>query len=115
MRNDYGRAPAYYKGILCSNGEGNQINKGDVLVAFLHKVKYLPQTIIFIDDKIENLENMEQVLAKFDKQINFIGIQYKGAEAYPSRAITQEVFESNWNELVVQTKEIYQELYSTGT
>lgn len=113
LSNKYGRAPAFYKGILCSNGEGNQINKGDVLLAFLHKVNYMPKTIIFVDDKLENLQDMEQALAKHAAKISYIGIQYKGAENYPSNDIAIDQFENEWQNLLMHTKEIYQKMYET--
>ncbi len=101
-----GRYPEFYKGILCSNGEGNKINKGEILTIFLHKVAYKPKRIIFVDDKIENLENVEKALANSDQSIHFIGIHYKGAEELKPIPIDERKFLDEWEMLIAQAKKI---------
>lgn len=101
-----GRYPEFYNGILCSNGEGSKINKGEILIIFLHEVSYEPKQIIFVDDKIENLENVEKALAKLDKSIHFVGIHYKGAEALKPIPIDEKKFLHEWEILISQAKKI---------
>lgn len=101
-----GRYPEFYKGILCSNGEGSKINKGEILIAFLHEVSYEPKQIIFVDDKIENLENVEKALATLDKRIHFVGIHYKGAEVLKPIPIDEKKFLHEWEILITRSKKL---------
>lgn len=53
-------------------GEGN--NKGLVLRAFLKKLGYTPEKIIFIDDKLKHVNNMEKALSTLS--IPYFGYRY---------------------------------------
>ncbi|HRW58961.1 MAG TPA: DUF2608 domain-containing protein, partial [Chlamydiales bacterium] len=62
--------PLFYKGMIftcCSN-------KGKSLEQFLLYAKIHPSKIIFIDDKLKNLVDIEKLCEKED--IPFLGIQY---------------------------------------
>jgi hypothetical protein len=101
--------PIFYKGILCSNGEGSKTNKGDVLVLFLQQLNYQPKIVVFVDDKKENLENVQQALLQFIPNVNFIGIEYKGAEEFGSKDIdNNSKFMAEWTKLINQTQKTEQ-------
>lgn len=71
------RAPYVYKrGILFSG----QNNKGDALVDFLHQIDLVPSRVVFVDDKLKNLHDVEGALNK--RGIPFYGIRYSKLDAY---------------------------------
>lgn len=63
--NGFGR---YYKGIFFAsttqNGNFIAHNKGSVLLRFLEKLGYTPQKIMFVDDRKNNVENVNTALAQ---------------------------------------------------
>lgn len=109
-----GGHPIFYHGILSTNGEGGA-SKGDVLVAFLnqlgptHESKvgvygYRPKVIVFVDDKMKHLKNVEIALKAYDSSIQFIGIQYEGAYSYAPKDISEEDFLKFWEDLARNAK-----------
>lgn len=111
LKNVSGKEPVYYKGILCTNGEGNKMNKGDVLLAFLHKINYMPKKVIFVDDKIENIQDMEKALTNLNEKISFVGVHYQGAEIYNASEVSSQTFEEEWQHLLVQSKAVYHKMH----
>ncbi len=63
--------PAFYQQgiIFCGNND-----KGTVLGAFLERISYQPDKIIYVDDKEGNLKAVEQALQS--RGIEFVGIRY---------------------------------------
>lgn len=53
-------APAFRQGVILSS----RFPKGDVLAAFLKKVGWKPRRLIFIDDRMTNVESVESSLAE---------------------------------------------------
>jgi len=100
-RNNY---PEFKEGILCSNGEGSELGKGKVLVEFLKKVNYEPQTIIFIDDREKNIVDVEKALLTYNSNIRYIGLVYKGADHYPTKMVDEKSFREKWLEVINQSK-----------
>jgi len=66
--------PVFYKGILLTA----KYEKGEVLKAFLDKINWWPKKIIFIDDHLKYLKDVQRV-AK-DKGVDFVGLYYRAAE-----------------------------------
>ncbi len=62
----------YHSGIVFGCEKG----KGHALLDILKKAKYTPRRIIFIDDLLQNIKNVETALKKFDQTIDFTGIHY---------------------------------------
>lgn len=60
----------------------------------------------FVDDREDNLKSLETAIQKLDKQIEYHGFHYIGAQNYPSKAISEEEFESRWQELATKAKEL---------
>lgn len=65
--------PAFKEGVLFSSGEP----KGEVLEVFLKDINFKRKKIIFVDDRRENLESMQQYCQKHG--IGFLGFEYTAA------------------------------------
>jgi hypothetical protein len=67
--------PSIYRhGVLfCGSND-----KGNVLLSFLNAIHYIPQVIVFIDDKEKNLAAIERVIQKTD--ISYRLIRYAGCD-----------------------------------
>jgi hypothetical protein len=72
-----GYSPMLYHGILCAGTS----SKGAVLGAFLDRVKWKPDQVIFFDDSIERVESVANEMQK--RGIRFHGFQYNGANFVP--------------------------------
>ncbi len=88
--------PVYHQGILYSNGERGEHNKGTVLVSFLNKIGFKPKVIVMVDDKPFNLTDIKEALAKFDSTIEFIGIEYVGGKSYSPEQVKEADFIAFW-------------------
>ncbi|CUI17407.1 putative secreted protein [Candidatus Protochlamydia naegleriophila] len=94
----------YLDGVLFVNGA--VVSKGDALLAFLEMARFHPKKIIFIDDREENLKSVEEAIHGHDLSIDFIGLHFTGAQNYPSIPVSASDFESRWEELASQVKEM---------
>ncbi len=65
----------YIDGIIFSG----RYNKGEMVYNWFKAIKYQPKKVIFIDDKLKNLESVEQALVK--RNFPFIGIRYSHEDA----------------------------------
>ncbi len=99
-----GNHSAYLNGILFVNG--TMVPKGEAFLSFLEKTKLSPHKIIFIDDREENLKSLEVALQTLDKPIAYQGLHFLGAPRYPSKMISAEEFESRWQALASEVKEL---------
>ncbi len=70
----------YLDGVV---GTGAQ-PKGTVLLRFLDKAKFKPRTVVFIDDKHQNLENVQEACKRVGVE-NFYGFQFE-AETFAKDA-----------------------------
>lgn len=100
--------PLFYSGVLCSNGDHqrqkNATSKGEVLTEFLKHAAWTPSKVIFIDDKLYNLEEMERALHDFDPNISYQGLAYIGAQSIISPQISESAIENKWQELLEKAK-----------
>ncbi len=94
--------PVFYKGVLCSNGERGPTDKGLVLVEFLKQVRYKPDTIVMVDDKLQNLEDLQKALKSYDPSINYYGYYYTGADSLPFTPVSAEEMQEFATDLVQQ-------------
>ena len=69
-KNNY---PIFYQGILCAN----TVPKGDVLGAFLDRIEWQPERVIFFDDSKKYVDSVAQEMEK--RAISFYGYVYKAA------------------------------------
>lgn len=66
----HGKAGLYIDGIIFSG----EHSKGEMIVSWFKQIKYRPKKIIFIDDKLKNLQSVEKAL--HNRDYPFIGIRY---------------------------------------
>ncbi len=105
LPSDFNSYPRYGRGILFTNGISNP--KSIVLEAFLREVKHYPPMIIFIDDQLHNLHDMQQALKK--TSIDFIGFHYVGASNFKTSLIEEEKLLAHWEMLSLVAKKILEE------
>lgn len=70
--------PSYAEGVILSGF----LPKSDCLGAFLDYAQWMPQSLIFIDDKKENVEDIANLAQQ--RGIEYHGIYYLGADLFPS-------------------------------
>lgn len=100
----HGSHPVFYKGILLANGEKGIANKGSVLIAFLKRIHNVPKAIVMIDDKLQNLKDIQIFLQQHNPDIKFLGIEYQGALNYMPQEISKEDFELFWQNMAQKAK-----------
>ncbi len=69
----------------------------------------MPSRVIFIDDKLYNLEEMERSLKIFNPNIVYQGLHYVGAQSLTSSEIDVEIIERKWKEILEKAKFIIEE------
>ncbi len=88
-----GNYPMLYRGILCTNG----VSKGELARAFLDRIQWRPDKVIFFDDNKARVKEVEEAMQKHS--IPFQGFVYLGAEYMPGE-LNKEVAEFQLNYLV---------------
>lgn len=99
-----GNYSTYRDGILFVNGTA--VSKGEAFLSFLKKTGFLPNKVIFIDDREENLKSVELALQQMNRRVEYQGLHYLGAEHYPSEQISEEAFATCWQELARQVSQL---------
>jgi hypothetical protein len=84
--NEKVKKPLYYKGVICTDGE----DKGMSLLRFFRHKKYYPKTIIFFDDSLNKIKDVQQMCK--ENNINFYGYHYTNR------------LDTHWNETLVRFK-----------
>ncbi len=92
----------YNNGILFTNGDA--CSKGELLVNFLQRGIPLPNHIIFVDDRDDNILNVKDFLSVHYPKIRYTGIHYLAANDYPSVPIKEKDFEKKWEALALYTQ-----------
>jgi hypothetical protein len=88
--------PTYLNGMLFSAGAG----KGRALVTFLQQVGLQPARVLFVDDRLDNLQDVEQALLQLNPEIEFVGIHYTAARA--GDHLSAEQIRAAWQEALQQ-------------
>ena len=78
-------SPMLKSGVIFTSG----LDKGMVLDHVFKKYDYYPNTVIFIDDLIENIKSLQQTCLKLG--INFYGFHYKAASLIPLPTIDEDL------------------------
>lgn len=99
-----GNYSTYIDGVLFVNG--TTVSKGDAFLSFLEKSGFLPNKVIFVDDREDNLKSLESAIQKLDPSIEYQGFHYLGAKNYPSETVSEEEFESRWQKLASEAREL---------
>lgn len=100
----FGAYPTYHRGVIHTNGEGDDYNKGDVLLAFFTHANCRPKRILFLDDRRHNLDHVRDALQGLDPSIEFIGFHYLAGKEYPSPSLSEEEFLGKWSALLQTVK-----------
>jgi hypothetical protein len=66
-----------------------EVDKALVLEYMLHDRKYFPESIIFIDDQVKNLESISKLCSKL--KIKFQGIHYTAASLIPTLIVDESL------------------------
>lgn len=106
-----GTFPIFKSGVMFSNGErdvNGLAKKGQATVNLLTLISedVQPKNIVFIDDKIENIQAVQQALAEIDDvEYNFIGMHYNGAKNKHDISDVAQL-SSVWQGLLLQIPDI---------
>lgn len=103
-----GRSPAYQNGVIHAGGESNpeDVGKGPVLLSFLNEIRWMPNILVFIDDKEKHVKNVEKTLKKEAPDLHFIGVVFEGAKLYPSKYVDAGTFKEKFEYLANQARSI---------
>lgn len=97
MQEAFGYYPVHYKGVVVSNPEGKKNGKGEVLASLINYSSFVPKRVIFVDDRKENIDSVEQSLQKIG--ITHEGWVYTGAKKLEKIEVNEEDFLSIWTEI----------------
>ena len=87
-----GNAPQYQDGVLITNGEHGPVHKGDALVALLKTMPMQPNQIIMIDDRLKNLENVNNSLAEIAFEGSYTAIEFTAAHYHNCPLVSDVTF-----------------------
>ncbi len=88
-----GPPPLYARGVLY---DCNEDQKGPVLESYLRHIGYRPRRIVFIDDRLKNIESVAEACKRMD--IDYVGLHYLGSKK-KEEAFDFEVAEVQWKTL----------------
>lgn len=95
---DKNRIPMYKQGVLFTCN----VPKGKVLEAFLKRIKWRPSKIIFTDDKMKNLQSVQNFCQQ--AHIPFRGFHYTGVAAMPVELLNKKRADLQFKTLAEQQK-----------
>lgn len=95
----------FYKGILFSNAQNGDPNKGHAIVYFFQKRNLHPQIFIMVDDRRDQLEHIEEALKKDYPDTQFIGIDYEMPEPKTPEPLIQKI-KRYWRKLLKRSFEV---------
>ena len=75
--------PKYSNGIIYSNGENGVHNKGTVMQAFIEKIQQVPPIFIIVDDRKQNIEDLQTIFSTYYPETEFFGILYHPNSDFP--------------------------------
>jgi hypothetical protein len=96
----YYGSPTYLEGVLFASGN----KKGAVLVAFLEHAGLEPISVIFVDDRIDNLVSVEEALRQINPNIRYLGLHYTDPSLFEHDLTAEETLE-RWKPLVQEAHE----------
>lgn len=99
-----GFSSSFLEGVLFANG--TTVKKGELLLSFFQKSSIAPKKVIFVDDREENLLDVEKALLQKDSSIEFLGLHYLGAEKFPSQVVSEEEFSNAWTRILEEIREV---------
>lgn len=102
--------PILYRGMIFSNGNDICNNKGIVLHEFLKRLNHTPKCIIFLDDNLINIVDINQTLALKNPDIDFFGVYFTGSHDVQSKEVSKEEFSEVWDDYFLRESKCYQKL-----
>ncbi|MES2253284.1 MAG: DUF2608 domain-containing protein [Pseudomonadota bacterium] len=96
-----GNVPQYKNGVMITNGEHSLTHKGMVLTALLSTMPAMPQRIIMIDDKLQNLENIQKSLDEISFEGSYTAIEFTAATYVDCPLVSAEEFAFGMQKLLV--------------
>ena len=96
-----GNIPQYKNGVMITNGEHSLTHKGMVLTALLSTMPVMPQHIIMIDDKMQNLENIKRSLDEISFEGNYTAIEFTAAKYVDCPLVSAEEFTHGLEKLLI--------------
>ncbi|MES2607666.1 MAG: DUF2608 domain-containing protein [Pseudomonadota bacterium] len=84
--------PQYKNGVMITNGEHSLTHKGMVLTSLLSTMPVMPKQIIMIDDKMQNLENIEMSLNEIAYDGNYLAVEFTAAKYVDCPLVSAEEF-----------------------
>lgn len=84
--------PQYKDGVMITNGEHGPTHKGTVLTALLKTLSVQPSQIIMIDDRHQNLVNIQSSLEEISFDGDYIAIEFTEAMCVECLEISAELF-----------------------
>jgi len=96
----FGRSPEFKEGVIhACDPQGPNVNKGSILVEFLKYAQYKPDHIVFIDDRMQHVEEVEKALQEYDPTLMFTGYEYEGSKRVSTPLLTAEEFQKAFDDL----------------
>lgn len=100
----FNRRPLFFNGLLYTNGEQSETDKGLVLTHFLKEINYQPKMIVLIDDRYKNITDVQK--SAHENNIEFLGIHYTKGRTLGCRDITKENFKEYWHPIAKESEEL---------
>lgn len=94
-----GSYPKRAGNILMTNGEKGGVGKGAILVHYLSEKHLRPARLVFIDDRMKNIRNVESALAKHYPGIQVTSIHYTAASYMETPVVTRTQFKNALNDV----------------
>jgi hypothetical protein len=98
----------FLEGIVFCDDVNNPQAKPDNLFAFLKHTDWVPDVIIFMDDRDKYLHAMGKALSCHYPDIHFVGLHYKQALSFPENPVLLDDFQAKWKGFVAQGKKLAQ-------
>lgn len=95
-----GNVPQYKNGVMITNGEHSLTHKGMVLTSLLSTMPAMPQQIIMIDDKMQNLENIQASLEEIGYEGSYLAVEFMAASYVDCPLISAEEFTQGLQKLL---------------
>ena len=94
--------PQYKNGVMITNGEHGPVHKGAVLTAFLETLSVQPRQIIMIDDRHQNLINIQSSLEEISFDGDYIAVEFTEAMGIECPEVPAELFTQKLQQILRQ-------------
>ncbi|MCP4923686.1 MAG: DUF2608 domain-containing protein [bacterium] len=98
--------PLFFGGLIFCDDVNNSQAKPDNLQAFFDHIGWIPEVIVFIDDRDKYLQAMADMLRQEHPEVHFSGLHYKQAFVFPENPVLAREFQAKWERFVTKGKEL---------